>query len=213
MGASMQEVFDIFHGVDWREPAKSFLRKTKIACYARTLKQQRQVIMGHYSAAQIAFWRNHRLPIKAASMIREPVARFVSQYNYNISQRHPGHAAMLRRYPTMLDFAQDLDFDYQLNLLVGPFYSFDDALQKLISDFCFIGVVEEMQRSLSHFKNALGLPDIEERRINSAPAAIEDVVVDLEVRKIVTDRSSNDIRLYNILRDFYSPATRGQQNG
>lgn len=203
VGASLQGVFDVFHGVSWKNTHTSFVNATCNACYERTRNSARQVLMGHFNWKELQYWRNHRLPIKAATFIREPLARFVSHYRYNTSDQHPAREQFKEKYPTMLDFARDLERDYQLNFLLGTFFSFEDALNKLTEDFSFIGVTEHLGASFQHFARSHGFPDLEEFHLNKATGNGSQEEIDDDVREIVLDKSFNDLRLFELVRSYY----------
>lgn len=206
VGKALQEGFDVFHPVSWEQTARSFRHKSRAALYARTDGQpRRQVLMGHFGWPEVMFWKTHELPVKCATIIRDPLARFVSNYRYNCSERHPQHAQFRDRFPTMESYAQDLSNDYQLTLMTGAFYSFEQALEKLARHYSFIGLTEHLGASLAHFNRSHGLPKLVEHRENTASerprkeaAEIPDAVVNL-----VGEKSRNDQRLHDLLSRFY----------
>ncbi|SCZ71915.1 Sulfotransferase family protein [Epibacterium ulvae] len=207
VGKALQNAFDIFHPVSWENTGKSFRQKTKQALYIRTKEHTgegpvRQVLMGHFGWGDVMFWKNHELPIKCATIIRDPLARFVSNYRYNCSERHPQHEAFKARFPTLEDYAQQLPNDYQLNLMIGPFYSFDDALEKLSRTYSFIGITEHLGASLDHFRNSHGLAALPEHRENSGENRSEEIPD--SVRNLIAEKSHNDMRLHQLIQGFYA---------
>lgn len=159
--------------------------------------------MGHFSWAEIQYWRNQELPIQCATIIRDPLARFVSNYNYNCSNAHPANAQFRERFPTMADYACHLPNDYQLYTMVGAFFDFDHALQMLTKYYSFIGLTEHLGKSLTHFQKSHGLTkQLEEHRENRAKIPPKEEIP-AAVRKIVEEKSQNDTRLHNLVRDFY----------
>lgn len=203
VGKALQSSFDKFHGVAWNKPRASFNKLTQKACYLRTTRNLRQVLMGHFTADEVAVWRGHGLPVKCAAIIREPVARVVSHYNYNGSDAHPNHEQFLEKHPTLESFARALPYDFQINWLVGPPYSFEHTLEKLIRDYSFLGVTEHLPASLAHFERSHGLENMQEHRINVGQTTVSQDGISEEVRDIVTARSQNDIALHKLLNGFY----------
>lgn len=204
VGASLQDIVDVFHGVPWDNVQKGFVKASNRAIYDRTGKNMRQLIMGHYNASNVNFWRNNRLPIKAACIVRDPVARFVSQYNYNCSEKHPAHMAFRNNNPDLLTFARSLNVDFQLRYLLGPFYDFDDALGRLIQDFSFLGCVEHLNASLTHFSKSHGFPEMTEFSLNTGSRPTSEVEVSDEVRDLVISKSRNDLKFHQLVQSLYS---------
>ncbi len=205
VGKALQASFDVFHSVAWTHVGKSFRAKTKKALYARTRSAQRQVLMGHFSWIEVQYWKNQELPIKLATIIRDPLARFVSNYNYNCSSSHPLNGQFRERFPNMEAYARQLESDHQLNVMIGAFYSFDHALELLCKYYTFIGVTEHLGASLDHLRLSHGFENnVVEYRENTAsrPTAVADVSD--AVRNIVLERSHNDIRLHKLIMSFYS---------
>ncbi|OED47232.1 hypothetical protein AB838_16565 [Rhodobacteraceae bacterium (ex Bugula neritina AB1)] len=207
VGKALQDAFDVFHPVSWENTGKSFRQKSKQALYRRTAPAPaRQVLMGHFAWSDVMFWKVHELPIKCATIIRDPLDRFVSNYRYNCSSKHPQNAAFCARFPQMEDYARQLPNDYQLGLMTGAFYSFDHALEKLCRYYSFIGVTEHLGASLRHLRLSHGLEaELAEHRENtggSRTAGAQDDIPDA-VRNLVGEKSRNDLRLHQLaLRCF-----------
>lgn len=201
VGAGLRGVFDNFLGVDWDRVDRSFVEQTRFALYERSRREQRQVLMGHFRAGQLNYWRNHGLPIKAATIVRDPVDRVVSHYNYNCSERHPNNLQFRKRFPTLSDFVGNLAYDFQLNAMLGAFYSFEHALEKLAADFTFLGLTEKLPESLEHLSRSHGLDRIKVHKKNKG-ARQEEEISDAD-RQVVVEKSANDIRLVELLRSFY----------
>lgn len=204
VGKTLQKAFDQFHPVSWENVGQSFRFRTRRALYERSCNKCRQALMGHFSWVEIQYWRNQELPIQCATIIRDPLTRFVSNYNYNCSDVHPGNADFRERFPTMEDYAVQLPNDYQLYTMIGAFFDFDHALEKLTKYYSFIGVTENLGASLTHFQHSHGLANsLREHRENTGKTPPKDEISDL-VRKIVEKKSRNDLRLHQLVRDFYN---------
>lgn len=213
VGKALNGAFDVFHGVAWDRIGPAFRDATRTACYQRTLSPRRQVIMGHFGAPEIRIWERHRLPVKAAAIVREPVARFASNYNYNCSPRHPDHENFRRRFPTMDAYAEALPYDFQLSRLVGIVWSFEHALERLMEWYSFLGVTERLSASLDHFGRSHGLGGLAEYRINVSERPTDPDAVPPQVRRIVLEKSRNDLRLHALLSDLFGGDGAGAAEG
>ncbi len=205
VGKALQEAFDVVHSVGWENVHQSFRSKSRQALYARSNRKCRQVLIGHFGWGEIQVWRNQELPIKSATVIRDPLARFLSNYNYNCSPKHPDNESFNARFPTIEDYARDLQIDYQTHLLIGLFYDFDHALELLTKYYSFIGTTEHLGASLEHFRISHGLKGpLHEHHENAgtipAPAAAD---VPPHVREMVEEKSRNDMRLHALVSGFY----------
>lgn len=204
VGKTLQHAFDQFHPIAWENVGKSFRFRTRKALYDRSCNTCRQVLMGHFSWADIQYWRNQELPIQCATIIRDPLDRFVSNYNYNCSDAHPGSAEFCERFPTMEDYAHQLPNDYQLYTMIGAFFDFDHALKLLTKYYSFIGVTEHLGASLAHFQTSHGLEKtLREHRENKGQIPPQAEILD-SVRQIIGAKSRNDLRLHRLVRDFYN---------
>lgn len=204
VGKALRQGFDEFHPVHWENVGQAFRRKSRKVLYERSHTPARRVMMGHFSWIEINFWKTHELPIKAAAILRDPLARVVSNYNYNCSAKHPRHEQFKQKFPTLDAYAENLSFDYQLNTLIGAFYSFDHALEKLTRYYSFLGLTEHLGASLEHFATSHGLPKLQEHRQNRATKPASEAQVSDRVRNIVLEKSHNDQRLFELLQSYYA---------
>lgn len=213
LGASLQSAFDRFHGVKIAREGRSFDAMAARALRIRSERPCRQVIAGHFDWGRIEAWRAMGRPAKAISVVRSPLERLVSHYNYNSSARHPDREAFRRKFPTLLDFAKTRPADPQLRQLIGPFETFEEALEKLAAHYTFLGVTERLDKSLAHLALSHGLPPMTQERRNAARRAVAAETIPAEVREVVTGRSVNDRRLHALLLACYDAWAPPQKRG
>lgn len=205
VGKSLQDAFDKFHGVAWQDVGKSFRQLTQQACYFRSHTKSRQVLMGHYGWNEVSLWKDAEMPIKCATVIRDPVARVISNYNYNCSAKHPTNAQFKARHPTIESFVLSQPNDFQLTKMIGMFYSLENAMEKLVKYYTYIGVTEQLSASLDHFSLSHGLPSLQEHQINVAVGG-EMAAADVPpaLRAMIEERNYNDMRLHALLMSYFS---------
>lgn len=203
LGASLRSAFDRFHGVKTAREGRSFDDMAEKALRLRSERTLRQVIAGHYDWGRIETWRAAGRPTKAISVVRAPLERLVSHFNYNSSDRHPGRAEFVRKFPTLREFAETRVADPQLRQLIGPFATFEEALEKLTERYTFLGVTERLEKSLAHLALSHGLPSMTPERRNVASRATAADAIPAEIREIMAERSANDARLHALLTSCY----------
>lgn len=202
VGRSLSEVFDIFRGVAWDNMAKSFRDETRAAVYAQSQDNIRQVIMGHYGWPEMQIWRNHEMPSKCATILRDPVKRTVSNYNYNCSPKHPPHEAFKERFPSLEDYVTNIPLDVQVTQVAGMINSFENLLNKLNTHYSFLGVAEYLDASLAHLCQSHGLPAVQTYRENTSPIK-QSTAPSPAIQKIIKSRSHNDCKLHGLLTRLY----------
>lgn len=205
VGKSLREAFDQFHGVEWDNIPQSFRKITREALYIQTRGRKRQVIIGHFGWSQVQMWRNNEIPLKCGTIFRDPVARIVSNYNYNCSSAHPGREKFREKFPTLDAYAWQIPLDVQLTQAIGLIDSFETALTKFVRHYTFLGVTEHLSASLRHLGRSHGLSDLREYRENVGLASAPDVVSP-ELRTRIERRSHNDQKLHRLLSRLYAAA-------
>lgn len=202
VGKTLQRAFDEFRGIDWKDVSATFRHQMRMALYMQTQEKKRQVIMGHFGWAELQIWKSHDLPMKCATVLRDPVARMVSNYNYNCSDAHPEHVIFKERYPTLTAFVQSVPIDMQISTAIGFIDSFETALQRFVTQYSFLGVTEQLGRSLAHLGRSHGLPKLTEYRENVGKIKPEpDLPAD--VLRRIESRSYNDRKMHRLLMRIY----------
>lgn len=205
IGRTFQDAFDEFRGVQWNNVTRSFRAATRQGVYEQTYLKKRQVIMGHFGWPEMQIWRNHEMPMKCGTIFRDPVARVISNYNYNCSASHPNNEEFRKTYPTIFDYVGQISLDVQLTQAIGFITSFEHALKKLSAYYTFLGVTEHLSASLEHLGRSHGLPALKEYRENIGVPRKNDETPD-ELRDQIEGRSHNDRKLHVLLSRIYEAA-------
>lgn len=201
VGKALQMAFDRFHGVEWNNVPTAFRKAMRQAVYDQSRGNVRQVIMGHFGWPELQVWRQHDLQVKAGTILRDPVDRVISNFNYNSSDAHPARAEFVKRFPTIESFVRSTGYDVQLTQAIGFVASFDDVLAKLTAHYSFLGVTERLGPSLAHLSRTHGLPPITEFRANVGSKPADDL--DPAVRTLILDRNHNDVKIHTLLLRLY----------
>lgn len=211
VGRGLHGAFDEFRGVKWNDVSRSFREATRQAVYEQTYLKKRQVIMGHFGWPEMRLWRNHQMPMKCGTIFRAPVARAISNYNYNCSDAHPNNASFRENFPTLATYIEQMPLDAQLTQAVGFINTFENALEKLLAHYTFLGTTEHLSASLAHLARSHGLRALGEYRENVG-APREDDEIPGELRDQIEARSHNDRKLHLLLSRIYEAAPPVDQN-
>ncbi|MCZ8335856.1 MAG: sulfotransferase family 2 domain-containing protein [Rhodobacteraceae bacterium] len=202
LGVSLKRVFDKVRLVDWADPSASFRVHMRHALYLQTQRPVRQALIGHFGWPELQVWRSQDLPLKCATLLRDPLARAVSNYFYNCSDAHPDHLRFREQFPDLTSYVRQLPLDVQMTQAVGMVDSFERALEKFISHYSFLGVTEHLAASLDHLSRTHGFVRLKEKRMNvgkiKPPVTLPEEVVDFVERK-----SHNDMKLHRLLMRLY----------
>jgi Sulfotransferase family len=202
VGQTLQDSFDRFHGVEWNDIPNSFRNLSRYALYHSSRADERHVIMGHFGWPEMQMFRNHELPLKCGTFLRDPVARTISNYNYNCSTAHPAHENFVQRFPTLETYVDQIPIDVQITQALGFISSLENALEKLVRYYSFLGVTEKLSASLVHLEKSHGFSQMQEYRKNVGQAADRAEVSPTLVQKI-RSRSHNDMRLHDLVMRLY----------
>lgn len=197
VGRSLREAYDFFHGVEWNNIPQSFRQVARNALYRQIHAPERHVIMGHFGWPEMQMFRNHDMPLKCGTFFRDPVDRTISNYNYNCSTVHPANQKFRDRFPTIESYVADLANDVQITQSIGLVSSFENAMEKFIKYYSFIGITEYLPASLAHLAKSHGLKKLKEYRKNVGKTSNrEDTPADL-INKInqisLTDKKIHDL--------------------
>lgn len=204
VGESFQEAFDTFHGVLWNEVTNSFRDATHRAIAEQAKSDIRQVIMGHYGWGELRIWLNHEMDLKCGTVFREPVSRLISNYQYNMSDKHPAREQFAAKFPTLESYVRAAGPDIQVRQALGLSSSFQNILEKLTRHYTFLGTTEQLSASLAHLVRSHGLRPMREHKKNVGKS--EKPELDSELMAIVRRKCANDAAIHELVSRLYSAA-------
>lgn len=117
-----------------------------------------QVMSGHYRYRDIApVLGEMRNQVTLVSFLREPIRRTLSDYFYSTSERHTGHDAIQKAYPTFEDYTRNTgemnkQFDYLRPFDGAPL---DITIENALHNLDFLGLTENFESDVSQFLDAL----------------------------------------------------------
>jgi hypothetical protein len=160
---------------------------------------------GHINAAQVERIVAQVPDTRPITLLRHPVARFVSDYRYQCSDMHPGHQHFRHTYPTIHHYLE-LQGDWNkitTSLVPAPLRETNDAqacADWLIRTYAFIGLQEMYDLSLHALSWFAGVPRRPHvrRRINT-PTAENEVILTASLEADIRERNALDMAVYEAI--------------
>jgi hypothetical protein len=139
--------------------------------------------------------------LKLFTLLRDPVARVVSDYTYQTTPAHPPFEAFKKRYPSIEDYVlapseQNKTVSF---LSAGPVNgSFDAVYRQIEQRFTFIGVTELYDMSFNIISRLMGRPArSEERRRTTSAEAKARVALTPSLVTLIRQANHLDQQLYD----------------
>jgi hypothetical protein len=128
-----------------------------------------RVVIGHMTRRDVIFSLDGAETMRFAAFIRDPVARFVSEYFYAVSPINPGYADLIERYPTLESF---IDNCVDANVITHYLERYrGQPVADIISDlkkyFCFLGYVENYEKDARELCNLFSKKPFIEDHLNA----------------------------------------------
>lgn len=137
---------------------------------------------GHIMYGLLRDRRRELAPLRFVTMLRDPVARVVSDYRYARTPLHPQHAEFAARFPGIEAYVDAaLSHDKQARfILPHPRMPPDEAIGFLNESYAFVGTVEQYDASLGLLFRMAGIeaPPSERQRETPSIAGNEVVVTE-----------------------------------
>jgi hypothetical protein len=167
--------------------------------------KQYRYCTGHINAAQVERIVAEVPNVRPITLLRDPVARFVSDYRYQRSPMHPGNEQFSAAYPRIEDYLK-LEGDWNkisTSLLPTDLRAAADpqaCADWLMSTYAFIGVQEYYALSLHALSWFARKPKFSKvrKRIND-PTPENEVVLTDDLLHEIRERNSLDIAIYEAI--------------
>ena len=116
-----------------------------------------ELAAGHFLSHHLQDVQKNQVPHHAITFFRHPIARVVSEYRYICTPAHPFSEQVLSDYPTFEAFVERrLQPNAIAHILFGGVCSFDEYVEKLKQNFCFVGLSEFYHLSMALLMKAQG---------------------------------------------------------
>ena len=149
--------------------------KQAVAQFNATQIATARAASGHVPVATLDEVIGPRPGMRLFTLLRDPVARVVSDYTYQTTPAHPPFEAFKKRYPSIEDYVlAPTEQNKMLSFLSAgkPGQTFDQTYRQIEQRFEFIGVTELYDMSFNIISRLMGKParSQEHRRATSAEA-------------------------------------------
>ncbi len=136
------------------------------------------------------------------TFLREPVARVVSDYCYQLSDGHPAHAAFRVAHPSIDSYLPSAEANKMFrHLCLHPREPVDEVIGRVGETFAFVGIVEMYPYSFNVLTRLFGANRMPRRHERVAPPQSRAAVTmtgDLEAR--IMEMNRLDLALYGHFR-------------
>jgi hypothetical protein len=144
---------------------------------------------------------------KLVTLVRDPVARIVSDYRYQRTGAHPPYREFIAKHPTLMSYvasrgAQDKMFGY---LSGDKTLSFEKGYRSILETFAFIGLVEHYPMCFNVFSRLLALDEMPRQYRRRTDANADNrVELDRETIREIRRLNPHDCRLFNRIEKLWN---------
>lgn len=158
---------------------------------------------GHITMRQALQVKRAHPRTRIVSVLRDPVRRVISDYRYQRTPAHPLHAAFVRQYSTVEEYARAERSQNKMfgRLAVRPTGDISAAIELIERTACFVGLVEKYAMSVDIMFRLFGadvLPQAHLRPTQDTPDNRVEVTPDLAA--LIRDLNPSDAALYDHFR-------------
>ena len=158
---------------------------------------------GHVTGAHVEQIHAAVPRARPVTLMRQPVARFISDYRYQRSAMHPGNERFRADYPTIEAYlGQPGEWNKTATYLVPPEVrraGEQASIDHVLGRYAFVGIQEMYPLSLRMVTTLAGAPARPgpKQRVN-APTAENSVELTPELDRLIRSRNSLDMALYDV---------------
>jgi hypothetical protein len=206
LAAKLQPYYNIH--VDHADTTRSY--HDKIADAANGFVEAHKATPFGSASGHLLWW--HLDPIRAAipdmrfvSILRDPVARVVSEFRYQRTPVHPLYKEFIETYPTLESYASSAGAqDVISNFLYGrrPVPTKDQLIEHLRTKFAFVGLLEMYPISFTSIFACMGHPGLRptEHQRKTTEANDNSVTMTPQLREMIKEANPLDQAAYDHVR-------------
>lgn len=162
-----------------------------------------KMVSGHFSYEQIA--RQSKLAQgRLIALLRNPISRLASSYEYHGSVAHPDRNSFITQYPTFRDYILDPRNVNQIYRQLTPGNSCDaaDAVEWISNNYYWIGLQEQYVASVKLLFAMNGMRFSPQHRIRESEPS--HVGFDASDIRLAEDLNQIDLQIFNSFNDRYA---------
>ena len=158
-----------------------------------------RVIFGHMTRRDVIYSLDGADRVRFAALIRDPVSRFISEYAYAISPKHPNNVDVLKRYPNLEVFAETCVDNNVLTHYLERYRGqpIRDIVEDLERDFCFLGRVEEFDKDARELTSLFTTREFKSEHLNGS--FLESGLVSEKTLRRIRELNARDVEFYNLV--------------
>ena len=170
---------------------------------ARAQERRYRYCTGHITAPHVTRIAEALPNVRPVTLLRDPVARFVSDFRYQSSAMHPGHEQFRAAHPTIDSYLdQPGEWNKAASHLVPVHLHADPqaSIDHIMANYAFVGIQEAYALSLRLLTTLAGAPRRPGvfRRVNTpTPENAVDLPADLAA--LIRSRNALDVAIYDVL--------------
>lgn len=187
----------------WSNEETEAFNKDELRAILRLLPFTRG-IGGHNVRAYLGYDEVARRPVKYFTFVREPMARYISHFNYQVFEMGIGW--------TKESFLAESRFDNFMTKRIAGTFDIETAKKRLVEDFAFVGMCEHFDESLILMRDALGLEnfDIRYERVNASRdleyrQKRDELLADADFMRAASGNNKLDLELYAFIKERIFP--------
>jgi hypothetical protein len=199
VGARLRPEANLFAAADPVRPHNELLMEALQAFLERPSTPPCRFASGHLMRRHLVPLLERRPDTRLLTLLREPVARVISDFRYQRTPAHPGSMAFMQRFPTLMDFASARPARNKMYrfLRVDAASAVEQVIEDVERGFAFVGLTERYVLACRTLLALLGFaadPSVHKRRTEDLP---ENAVDDLErLRPELEALNVEDVALY-----------------
>ncbi len=195
---------DVNIAVDYRDESRSFHERMDDAVSAfvgRASSEAIRFASGHIQERHVARIRQAIPSARLVTMLRDPVARVVSDYRHQRSVRHPGHKAFSRAVPSLeayLAIPGERNKAAQHLVPASLLRTGDPAacIDHVMRSYTFVGIQEMYDTSFRVLTALLGRPRTPRLRENVNTDSDGEPQLDADMKAAIAAANSLDVAIY-----------------